>query len=101
MAADGRAPPPFRPGWRARLGARLASALGGRRIKPLLAALKVRGLSIYSAPTPSGPTLPQSLADVGCRSEEHTSERQSLMRSSYAPVCFKKSIMTSLLDKTH
>lgn len=65
MAADGHAPPPFRPGWRARLGARLADVFGGRRIKPLLAALKVRGLSIYSAPAPSGHTLPQSLADVG------------------------------------
>lgn len=65
MAADGHASPVFHPGWRARLGAHLAAVFGGRRIKPLLAALKVRGLSIYSAPAPGGHAMPQSLADVG------------------------------------
>jgi VIT1/CCC1 family predicted Fe2+/Mn2+ transporter len=65
LATDGHALPAFHPGWRARLGAQMAAIFGGRRIKPLLAALKVRGLSIYSAPLPSGHTMPQSLADVG------------------------------------
>src|SRR3546814_5056284 len=32
--------------------------------------------------------------DVGCRSEEHTSELQSLMRISYAVFCLKKKIKT-------
>jgi VIT1/CCC1 family predicted Fe2+/Mn2+ transporter len=65
MAADGHALPVFHPDWRARLGVHLAAVFGGRRIKPLLAALKVRGLSIYSAPAPGGHAMPQSLADVG------------------------------------
>src|SRR3546814_8374127 len=32
--------------------------------------------------------------DVNCRSEEHTSELQSLMRISYAVLCLKKKIKT-------
>lgn len=65
LSADGHPLPTFHPSWRARLGARLAAVFGGKRIKPLLAALKVRGLSIYSLPAPSGHAVPQSLADVG------------------------------------
>src|SRR3546814_7127087 len=46
--------------------------------------------------------------DVFCRSEEHTSELQSLMRTSYAVFCLKKkkkqqiliSIVSSLLNTT-
>src|SRR3546814_2702851 len=34
------------------------------------------------------------------RSEEHTSELQSLMRNSYAVFCLKKKIYTTLLHKT-
>src|SRR3546814_6823637 len=37
-----------------------------------------------------GATNPQALADGGPRSEEHTSELQSLMRISYAVFCLKK-----------
>src|SRR3546814_3276099 len=39
----------------------------------------------------------QDLVDMGCdhgRSEEHTSELQSLMRISYAVFCLKKKIVT-------
>src|SRR3546814_1059940 len=35
-------------------------------------------------------TVPQIFVDGGHRSEEHTSELQSLMRISYAVVCLKK-----------
>src|SRR3546814_9590099 len=35
------------------------------------------------------------------RSEEHTSELQSLMRISYAVFCLKKKIKTNTLDKTY
>src|SRR3546814_2943959 len=35
--------------------------------------------------------------DIAARSEEHTSELQSLMRISYAVFCLKKNIHTSLL----
>src|SRR3546814_3517038 len=34
--------------------------------------------------------LPRPRRTVGCRSEEHTSELQSLMRISYAVFCLKK-----------
>src|SRR3546814_5624388 len=35
------------------------------------------------------------VADVGMRSEEHTSELQSLMRNSYAVICLKKKKKTT------
>src|SRR3546814_7189158 len=39
----------------------------------------------------NGDTLPASLTEAGIdRSEEHTSELQSLMRTSYAVLCLKK-----------
>src|SRR3546814_10574505 len=37
----------------------------------------------------------------GLRSEEHTSELQSLMRISYAVFCLKKKILTNNIDTTH
>ena len=57
-------PTPFVPERRARLVAALARRLGPRRIKPALAALKVRGLSAYTAAL-SGHLLPTDLAQVG------------------------------------
>src|SRR3546814_1090972 len=36
---------------------------------------------------------------LGCRSEEHTSELQSLMRISYAVFCLKKNKVTSITHK--
>ncbi|MDX2298347.1 MAG: VIT1/CCC1 transporter family protein [Xanthomonadaceae bacterium] len=65
MRADGHAAPTFTPEWRARLAATLARTLGARRLKPLLAALKVRGLSAYSAAVPSGHTMPTHHTEVG------------------------------------
>jgi len=65
LAADGHAPPMFLPQWRARLAAVLARALGARRLKPLLASLKVRGLSAYGVPAPAGHAMPTSVAEVG------------------------------------
>src|SRR3546814_4748734 len=42
---------------------------------------------------PNGRRQPSRfLNDIGLRSEEHTSELQSLMRSQYAVFCFKKKI---------
>jgi VIT1/CCC1 family predicted Fe2+/Mn2+ transporter len=57
-------PEPFVPERRARLVAGLARRLGPRRMKPALAALKVRGLSAYTAAL-SGHLLPTDLAQVG------------------------------------
>src|SRR3546814_1987020 len=57
-----------------------------RRIGPLLAK---HGLSRQRLkPLPTSPRQPAAL--VPARSEEHTSELQSLMRISYAVFCLKK-----------
>jgi vacuolar iron transporter family protein len=57
----------FAPAARARLAARLARLLGPRRVRPMLAALKVRGLSAYDASSPAGHLMPTSVADIGRR----------------------------------
>src|SRR3546814_1579595 len=49
-----------------------------------------RRLSRLTGLTASQPLLLQVLAQHGERSEEHTSELQSLMRISYAVFCLKK-----------
>lgn len=77
-AADGQAerwraemqgsPPGFAPSVRARITARLARLLGPRRIRPMLAAMKVRGISVYDArSTTPGHLMPTSVAQVGVR----------------------------------
>src|SRR3546814_2042999 len=43
--------------------------------------------------------LPARQAPAACRSEEHTSELQSLMRISYAVFCLKKKNMNQLTKK--
>jgi VIT1/CCC1 family predicted Fe2+/Mn2+ transporter len=70
----------FVPTLRARIVARLIRRLGPRSLKPVLAAMKLRGLSVYGAPVPAGravptPTppdgtghvMPTSLSEVGAR----------------------------------
>src|SRR3546814_6628039 len=44
--------------------------------------------------TGSGQASAASFGSLPCRSEEHTSELQSLMRISYAVFCLKKKITT-------
>src|SRR3546814_2999279 len=44
------------------------------------------------------PPTEQHVEQNGCRSEEHTSELQSLMRISYAVFCLKKKSMLSVQD---
>jgi VIT1/CCC1 family predicted Fe2+/Mn2+ transporter len=56
--------PPFTPSPRARLAARLARILGPRRVLPMLAALKVRGLSAYDSRPATGHAMPTSVAQV-------------------------------------
>ncbi len=53
-------PPPYAPDSRARLVARLVDWLGPRRLKPVLAAMKVRGMSVYGTAfgSASGHTMP-------------------------------------------
>ncbi len=69
MIADSGAPPQaFRPALRARIVAGLARRFGPRSIRGVLAAMKLRGLSIYGAPLPTaGHAMPTSATDVGAR----------------------------------
>ncbi|MDB6089593.1 MAG: conserved rane protein [Gammaproteobacteria bacterium] len=58
----------FIPSLRARIVARLLRQLGPRALRSVLAAMKLRGLSIYSAPVSiAGHAMPTSLSDVGVR----------------------------------
>jgi VIT1/CCC1 family predicted Fe2+/Mn2+ transporter len=58
----------FVPSLRARIVARLLSRIDPRALRPVLAAMKLRGLSVYSAPTAvAGHAMPTSLAQVGAR----------------------------------
>jgi VIT1/CCC1 family predicted Fe2+/Mn2+ transporter len=60
--------PEFVPDLRATITARLARLLGPRRIRPVLAAMKVRGISAYDArPAMPGHLMPTSVAQVGVR----------------------------------
>jgi VIT1/CCC1 family predicted Fe2+/Mn2+ transporter len=67
--AGAPAPPPFVPGARARLVAALVRKLGPSRVRPILAAMKVRGMSIYGAPADpvDEHAMPRSIEEVGRR----------------------------------
>jgi VIT1/CCC1 family predicted Fe2+/Mn2+ transporter len=59
LTASGKpAPPPFVPDARARLVAKLVQLLGPRRLRGVLAAMKVRGMAIYSKREPGGHSAP-------------------------------------------
>jgi len=64
---EGRPPPRFEPSTRARLVAFLARRIGPRRMQPMLAALKVRGLSVYQGSALVGHPMPVSSSDLGER----------------------------------
>jgi vacuolar iron transporter family protein len=58
----------FVPSLRARIVARLLARFDPRSLRPVLAAMKLRGLSIYGAPgSTAGHPMPTSLAEVGAR----------------------------------
>jgi VIT1/CCC1 family predicted Fe2+/Mn2+ transporter len=59
LTASGKpAPQPFLPDARTRLVARLVQVLGPRRLRAVLAAMKVRGMAIYSRRDPGGHSAP-------------------------------------------
>ena len=67
-AAPGVAERVFTPSLRARIVARLLTRFDPRSLRAVLAAMKLRGLSIYSAPLGiAGHAMPTSLAQVGAR----------------------------------
>ena len=63
----GGAPRVFRPALRARIVARLLLRFEPRALRHVLAAMKLRGLSVYSGPSVAGHAMPTSLAQVGAR----------------------------------
>lgn len=64
----GVALPAFRPSVRARIVRALIRALGPRAIRPVLAATKVRGISVYSGgTTANGHAMPVSVDEIGGR----------------------------------
>ena len=59
LTASGKpAPPPFVPDARTRLVARLVQIVGPRRLRAVLAAMKVRGMAVYSKRDPGGHSAP-------------------------------------------
>ena len=64
-AEGGRVPRRFRPGLRAGLVAGLTRHFSPRSLRPLLSAMKVRGMSLYSAPMPH--RMPLKVEEVGRR----------------------------------
>src|SRR5882757_7712087 len=73
----------FIPTLRAKIVARLIRRFGPRSLRPVLAAMKLRGLSVYSAPSagsaPLGHAMPTSLSEVGAR---HRSSLGGILRAS-------------------
>ncbi len=59
-------PHPFEPSLRVRVVGALARRLGARRMRGVLAAMKVRGLSVLAGPAPAH-AMPRSIDDVGAR----------------------------------
>jgi len=58
----------FTPSLRARIVARLVRRFGPRALRSILAAMKLRGLSVYSAPASiAGHAMPTALSEVGAR----------------------------------
>jgi VIT1/CCC1 family predicted Fe2+/Mn2+ transporter len=67
MKKGGAAPPAhYVPDRRARVVGRLVQWLGPRRMRPVLAAMKVRGMSLYTK-APVGHAIPTQLSEVGRR----------------------------------
>lgn len=64
--AGGQAPAGYRPDVRTRVVGRLLKAFGPRRLRPVLAAMKVRGMSLYTKAA-VGHAIPTQLSEVGRR----------------------------------
>jgi len=64
----GTIPAAFTPDLRTRLVAGLTKLFKPRTLRPVLAAMKIRGMSLYSAPLPH--TMPVNLEDIGRRHQQ-------------------------------
>jgi VIT1/CCC1 family predicted Fe2+/Mn2+ transporter len=68
LRKTGGSVPAFRPALRTRAVAVFTRWLGPRRVRPLLAAMKIRGLAAYQPSPPTAPhPVPSSIDDVGER----------------------------------
>ena len=68
LQQSGKSLPRYQPELRARIVAWLVRRLGAARIKPVLAAIKIRGLSVYSSKRiPGHHAMPASVEEVGAR----------------------------------
>jgi vacuolar iron transporter family protein len=65
--AEGAPPGDFVPGARARVVAALVKRFGARRMKGVLAAMKVRGMSVLGGSPGAGHAMPHSVDDIGRR----------------------------------
>ena len=77
-----KTPPPFVPDFRTRLVAFAIHFLGAKPLKGILAAMKVRGLSVYLNPSPPhllGHDMPATLNDVGA--SHHRSSHAGNLRA--------------------
>src|SRR3546814_6660853 len=80
-----------RGGWGERRGFHLNPGDSSVRLRPCLAHLRLRLIeSCIQAPPSFDLALGRRVVRTTLRSEEHTSELQSLMRISYAVFCLKK-----------
>src|SRR3546814_10520279 len=70
------------------IGLPIALGIGIDRFHQLLAG--AHEMDVHFASAPPAENLPLLMGLAGIRSEEHTSELQSLMRTSYAVLCLKK-----------
>ncbi len=60
-------PPTYRPDVRVRLVAAIARTFSPRRCRAILAASKIRGLSVYDSAVPAGHVMPTDVRDIGGR----------------------------------
>ena len=66
-AAEGASPGDFVPGARVRVVAALVRRFGARRLKGVLAAMKVRGMSVLGGLPGAGHAMPHSVEEIGRR----------------------------------
>jgi VIT1/CCC1 family predicted Fe2+/Mn2+ transporter len=71
-------PAPFRPSVRARAVVALVRWFGGRPLRAVLAAMKVRGMSVYGAARPTGHPMHRPVGEIGRR---HRSAAGSNLRA--------------------
>lgn len=82
LERSGERIPVFRPALRTKVVAAFTRALGPRRVRPMLAAMKIRGLSAYRpAPAIGSHPLPTTVDDVGERGRHGSASSAGNLRA--------------------